>query len=104
MMFHMMALQLLLLLRQAQKSGSALLEENKPNTWHKKYDCYVLAGTLQDIFLLRSCQLVIDPALLWVLLFMINPALLLELLRSLFLSGHSSLSGFSSLSGLEPLA
>jgi hypothetical protein len=86
MFFRMMALQLLFLLRQAQKSGSALLEEYKPNTWYKKYDRYELAGTLQDIFLLWSCQLVIDPALFLVLLFMINPALLLVLPRSLLVN------------------
>jgi hypothetical protein len=86
MLFRMMTLQLLFLLRQAQKSRSALSEEYKPNTWYKKYDRYVLAGTLQDIFLLWICQLVIDPALLLVLLFMIDPALLLVLPRSLLVN------------------
>ena len=102
-MFRMMASQLLSLLRQAQKSGSALSEEYKPNTWYKKYDFYVLAGTLQDIFLLWICQLVINPALLLVLLYMIDPALLLVLLRSLLVNAWASLVFLASLFFLASL-
>jgi hypothetical protein len=79
----MMASQLLFLLGQAHTSGSPLLEEYKPNTWYQKYDCYVLlARNLLVIFLLWSCQFVIAPALLLVLLFMLASALLLALPRS----------------------